>query len=448
MTSMRDLRLLLGVLVFCFPIPLFGNGGVFSLSAVQRTGNLVPIKKEFITLEKEDLKIRIEEDDAFVDVSYELHNAGDSDLVTFGFPVDVAAPENLPTPNGYEWVLSQSLHDFRVMDGAEPKPVERVIDKPLSVADRPPGLDPGIKLTRRWSIITLKFKPDERKQIAVSYKVRAIARDEGFGEPDLDWKFGLRTLFYTFRPAATWGNGRVGELVVSVDTRWLREREMSITKVAPMGASNVEGLMRWVFHDEDLSKIADLSLTYDPSGFYLDRLLKENLLPPKRIKSFEVSSSLKSQGATSYSKEGMLDGDLRTAWVEGAKGPGIGETITVRPSAAYIERIGLLNGYVADESLYYANARIKKLRVELELGENAEPDEKRQVYEVTLPDRSYKTLKGRYLFPSIDWVVQHGQGNGFIDKVKLTILEVYPGRQFEDTAITEFYVVGFSVPPK
>jgi len=63
-----------------------------------------------------------------------------------------------------------------------------------------------------------------------------------------------------------------------------------------------------------------------------------------------------------------------------------------------------------------------------------------------LPDRSYKTLKGRYLFPSIDWVVQHGQGNGFIDKVKLTILEVYPGRQFQDTAITELYVGGFSVP--
>lgn len=45
--------------------------------------------------------------------------------------------------------------------------------------------------------------------------------------------------------------------------------------------------------------------------------------------------------------------------------------------------------------------------------------------------------------PSIDWVVQHAQGNGFIDEVKLTILEVYPRRQYEDTAITEFYIVGF-----
>jgi hypothetical protein len=39
--------------------------------------------------------------------------------------------------------------------------------------------------------------------------------------------------------------------------------------------------------------------------------------------------------------------------------------------------------------------------------------------------------------------LSHGQGDGFIDKIKLTILEVYPDRQYEDTAITEFYVGGF-----
>jgi hypothetical protein len=443
---MRIFGLFLSALVFIFPLQLFGNGGVFSLSAVHRTGNLEPLQKEAISLVKETINIRVEEDDALVHVSYELHNRGGSDAVTFGFPVDVAVPETIPTPNGYEWVLSQSLRDFRVVDGTESVAVDRIIDKPLSAADWPPGLDPEIRLTRRWSIMTLKFKPDERKHVIVSYKVRALARDYGFSERDLDWKFGLRTLFYTFRPASTWGNGRVGELVVTLDTRWLMEREVPLTKIAPVAVSNEQGLMRWVFHDKDLAKIGDLTFSYDPSGFYLDRLLKENLLPPKRIKSLEVSSSLKSQGRTSYGKEAMFDRDLRSAWVEGASGPGIGESITLQPQAAYIERVGLLNGYLADESLYYANARVKKVRVELELGENAEPNEKKQVYEVTLPDRSYKTLNQRYLFPSIDWVVQHGQGNGFINKVKLTILEVYPGRQYEDTAITEFYIGGFPVP--
>lgn len=443
---MRIICLFLSALALFSPLPLFGNGGVFSLSAVHRTGNLEPLRKESISLEKEALNIRVEEDDVLVEVLYELRNRGGNDTVTFGFPVDVATRESIPTPNGYEHVLSQSLRDFRVLDGTNTVPVDRVIDKPLDAFARPPGVDQEIQLFRRWSIMTLKFKPDERKRVAVSYKVRAFARDYGFSERDLDWKFGSRTFLYTFRPAATWGNGRVGELVVTVDTRWLVEREAPITNIAPVGASNEHGLMRWVFRDKDLSKIEDLTFTYDPSGFYLNGLLKENLLAPKKIKSLEVSSSLKSQGSTSYGKEGMFDRDFDTAWVEGAGGPGIGECITLEPKDAYIERIGILNGYLADESLYYANARIKKLRVELEFGKYAEPNEKKQVFEVTLPDRSYKTPKRRYLLPSIDWVVQHGQGGGFIDKVKLTILEVYPGRQYEDTAITEFYIGGFPVP--
>lgn len=431
------------MLAFFSPSPLFGNGGVFSLSAVHRTGNLEPLRKESISLEKEALNIRVEEDDVLVEVSYELRNRGGNETVTFGFPVDVATPESIPTPNGYEHVLSQSFRDFRVFDGAEAVPVDRVIDKPLGASDWPPGLDREIQLIRRWSMMTLKFKPDERKRVAVSYKVRAFARDYGFSDRDLNWKFGSRTFLYTFRPAATWGNGRVGELVVTVDTRWMQDREVPITKIAPPGAPHGQGRMRWIFKDTDLSKIEDLTFNYDPSDFYLDGLLKENLLAAKKIKSLQVSSSLKSQGSTSYGKEGMLDRDFHTAWVEGAKGPGIGECITLEPKDVYIERVGILNGYLADESLYYANARIKKMRVELELGKYAEPNEKKQVYEVALPDRSYRNLKGRYLLPSIDWVVQHGQGNGFIDKVKLTILEVYPGRQHEDTAITEFYIGGF-----
>src|SRR3712207_3649121 len=85
-----------------------GNGGTFSISAVQRTGDLVPEKKSAITLEREELHIRIEADDAFVRVSYELLNRGPADDVAFGFPVDVATSETLPAPNGYNWVLENS----------------------------------------------------------------------------------------------------------------------------------------------------------------------------------------------------------------------------------------------------------------------------------------------------------------------------------------------------
>jgi len=348
----------LGLLGLFAALPVFGNGGSFNASAVYRTGNLVPMEKRLISLEKERLNIRIEEDDAMVEVTYTLVNTGPSDSVTFGFPIDVATPETFNAPNGYDYVFSNSLRDFAVTDGIKKLKVEKEIDKPLAKTDEPKGIDSKVKIVRRWSIVTLGFERGERKSLTVRYKVRCIALDKGF-EGETLWKYGIRTLLYSFRPAATWGNGRVGNLVIRLDTTWLS------------------------------------------------------------------------------------DNDLRTAWVEGAKGPGIGESITFEPKGAYVTEIGILNGYVADESLYYANGRIKKMRVELEFGERAEPNEKRKRYDISLPDREYKTLKHRYPFSSGDWIVQRSQGNGFIDKVKLTILEVYPGRRCEDTAISELTICGF-----
>lgn len=138
----------------------------------------------------------------------------------------------------------------------------------------------------------------------------------------------------------------------------------------------------------------------------------------------------------------MRDNDLRTAWVEGAKGPGIGETITFEPKDAYVTEIALLNGFVTNETLYYDNARIKRLRVEMDCGEGSEENERHQTREIMLPNRPYKDFNPRYPFASVDWVVQHPEADGFIEKVTLTILEVYPGRKYEDTAITELYICG------
>ncbi len=75
--------------------------------------------------------------------------------------------------------------------------------------------------------------------------------------------------------------------------------------------------------------------------------------------------------------------------------------------------------------------------------QGAEPNEKKEQFEVTLPDRPYKDFHPRFPLAAVDWVVRHPQGAGFIDRIKLTILEAYPGRKYEDTAITELYLCGF-----
>ena len=422
------------------------NGGAFYTSVVQRTGNLVPMEKRLISLESEELSIRLKGEDAHVNVVYILENRGAEDTVTFGFPVDVATPETASTPNGYEWVMSNSIREFKVEDDGRRVEVERVIDKPMGGSDRAAGIDPKIQLVRRWSTLPLKFEAGKSKRLVVSYIVRCMARDEGFEGHTL-WKYAQRTFFYTFKPAATWGDGRVRNLAVRLDTRELRQAGIAVTKIAPAGAKEqTEGVLTWDLQNKELSKLPDLSFWFDPTDLYRDRDVKRNLLDPEQVKSFSVSSTLPGEGRVSFAKDAMLDRDVRTAWVEGAKGPGIGEAITFEPKEAYITEIAMLNGYLVNERTYYANARIKKLRLDIEFKpeeQSDEPDRKPERHEITLPDRAYKSFKPRYPFSSVDWVLQHPHGDGFIKKVVLTILEVYPGREFEDTAMTEFYICGF-----
>ena len=100
----------------------------------------------------------------------------------------------------------------------------------------------------------------------------------------------------------------------------------------------------------------------------------------------------------------MRDNDLRTAWAEGVQGPGIGETITFDPKDAYVTEIALLNGFVSNEALYYANARIKRLRVELEYcdaTDEEEQDQKGRSFYPIAPTRI--SIRATRLPPWIGW---------------------------------------------
>ena len=438
---MKKQHLLALAMSFAVAHELSANGGTFSISAVQRAGDLVPEKKSAITLEREELHIRIEGDDAVVQVTYSLLNRGPADDVAFGFPVDIATSESLPAPNGYDRVLSNSFGDLKVLDNGKPVPVQGTRETPLPANERPRTVDEKLELVRRWSLMTLSFTAGERKQLVVSYRVRCVGTDYGF-EGDWDWKFSKRTFFYTFRPAATWGDGRVGELTVKLDTSWLRERDIPIVNVSPGGEMDASGVMRWRLRNQPLDTLHDLVLEYDPAIFHRHNAIARQLIDPRALPHLEVSSSLHEEGRT-YSHVAMLDRNLATSWVEGAAGNGIGESIVMIPKNVHLSAIGVLNGYWASAPLYRANGRIKRLRVELDVsGEHIAPDERHQVSEVTLPDRRYGDLNRRYPLTSADWVLNFPNGSGFVERVKLTILEAYPGSEFEDTAVTEFYVCG------
>ena len=62
-----------------------------------------------------------------------------------------------------------------------------------------------------------------------------------------------------------------------------------------------------------------------------------------------------------YDPENAIDGDYRTAWVEGTDGAGIGSWIELDFDGVHkINGIEISNGYKKEEGLYHRNLRIKK----------------------------------------------------------------------------------------
>ena len=147
-----------------------------------------------------------------------------------------------------------------------------------------------------------------------------------------------------------------------------------------------------------------------------------------QIDSVTASSAL----ADRYAAEKAHDFSIVTAWVEGVEGNGVGEYIKYAfpGTCPRITTVLIHNGYVKNWDVWRDNGRVKKLQMYY----NDEP------YAIL-------NLQDTMGLQSFDVGVL-----GYEDKdsapawsIKFEILEVYPGKKYEDTAITEIYFDGIDV---
>ena len=147
-----------------------------------------------------------------------------------------------------------------------------------------------------------------------------------------------------------------------------------------------------------------------------------------QIDSVTASSAL----ADRYAAEKAHDFSIVTAWVEGAEGNGEGEHLrySFPGTCPRITTVLIHNGYVKNWEVWRDNARVKRLLMYY----NDEP------YAIL-------NLQDTMGLQSFDVGVL-----GYEDKdsapawsIKFEILEVYPGKKYEDTAITEIYFDGIDV---
>ena len=147
-----------------------------------------------------------------------------------------------------------------------------------------------------------------------------------------------------------------------------------------------------------------------------------------QIDSVTASSAL----ADRYAAEKAHDFSIVTAWVEGVEGNGVGEYLrySFPGTCPRITTVLIHNGYVKNWEVWYDNARVKRLLMYY----NDEP------YAIL-------NLQDTMGLQSFDVGVL-----GYEDKdsapawsIKFEVLEVYPGKKYEDTAITEIYFDGIDV---
>ncbi|MCK4414888.1 MAG: protein kinase [Candidatus Eisenbacteria sp.] len=125
-----------------------------------------------------------------------------------------------------------------------------------------------------------------------------------------------------------------------------------------------------------------------------------------------------------YEPRNLIDGSLQTAWVEGIQGNGVGEWVRLEFRAEVgIESLVITNGYAVDQARFLTNGRVSKARITMSDGSSTDVDLADVREPRTIPIASSVETKS----------------------ITLTILAVYPGTKYEDTAISEIEVRGIQV---
>lgn len=137
-----------------------------------------------------------------------------------------------------------------------------------------------------------------------------------------------------------------------------------------------------------------------------------------RPRAASASSILQASNTRDYRPTNLLDGDLATAWNEGAPGPGVGEWVRLEFARPLVlDRLEIANGYQQDRDRFYANGRVKSIELEYSNGATQLVD--------LLDSMGYQKIE-----PVV----------GETEWIKFTIVSVYPARAWDETALSEVRV--------
>ena len=164
-----------------------------------------------------------------------------------------------------------------------------------------------------------------------------------------------------------------------------------------------------------------------------------------------ASSVLRERGkpADLYDPKNANDGNSITAWCSSSENGGIGEWIEFRAARQKpftMRGVALSNGYTATEEQYFANNRVKEIKITVLTITGREETFQKQMRD-TFPskNRLHPNLGvAHHLlnFPPCKKKCSSGEKDSYgsrenIAKIRITVVSVYPGKKHNDTCISE-----------
>jgi hypothetical protein len=417
------------------PALCYANGGPVDGSNILSAGGLAPLQVPEVTLVSEDLQFTPDGDWVDVEAVYTLANRGAGVSLEYGFPVEFAAVQWNPEETA--WVPSELPYFTMTADGRELE--VRGIDDPEHVTRR--VMDYGeIEVLTKWFASTLDFGAGDTLVLAVSYRIRSFFEDISTTK-DFWESYSERSFTYDLDPAGRWGDGTVGDFRFTLDLRQVMRYGDSAVRVPEGGEWSSDSLYEIHSTDLRLAGAEPLVVAWNADIRSTSEFITRHSIPLDLISSVTASSTLPDQGGCSYSPNNLFDGDLTTAWAEGAPGAGAGEWIEVSLSGFNVMEIALIGGYAKNGEAYLANARPAEIEYEVAL--DPELDSGRISDAVTLTDPEWRDAGPCSFSPLVRDVTFLGDTGEPVTTIRLNIGSVYPGSSCDDLCITELFILGY-----
>ena len=411
----------------------FANESPIDESAVIKTGNLTLMQKKEIIIDREMLHITLDGDFTHVYGYYEIVNPGLEGKVTLGFPVDFLKDSEI---YGIAW-QKESFPYYQITDEKGKLEVKEYTDvKPQIVISDGRKRD----VLRKWYVTEAKFPANSRKKLIVQYTVRNSLLDMDSVATFFPL-YSDRLFTYCFIPAGGWGNDIIRNFKIVVDARKNIEEGAIIKSLSFPEFYGYGGFFIYETEDFNLQDLYELKILYNNSANLLTEFVTAYQVKRDHIISLQSSPTLKD-----YTVSKLMDKDFNTAWVGGKEGNGSGEWVEVKLRDFCLQAVGIINGLPRNEHTYYSFNRIKRLKIEIEQDEFdffEDRAKKRYIEEIVeLEDKQFSKFNQIAFAPFLSIVADLGQSFNKTYRIRLSILEVYPGTN-NQTAISELFLMGY-----